>query len=175
MQLVVGRIGRPHGVHGEVSVEVRTDDVERRFAAGATLDTDPPERGPLTIVRSRPHAGRLLVQFAEVSDRAGAEAVRGTLLVADSATSTPSTDPDEYWDHELVGLTAVTVAGITAGEVIEVMHLPGQDVLVVQPADAEGAAELLVPFVAAIVLEVDVARGRLVLDPPEGLLDGRAT
>jgi 16S rRNA processing protein RimM len=169
VQLVVGRIGKPHGIHGEVSVEVRTDDVESRFAPGATLETDPPERGPLTVVRARPHSGRLLVAFAELTERVAAEAVRGTLLVADSATSIQSEDPEEYWDHDLVGLSAVTVDGARAGEVVEVLHLPGQDVLVVRPNDTD--AELLVPFVAAIVPEVDVAGGRVVIDPPEGLFD----
>jgi 16S rRNA processing protein RimM len=175
VQLVVGRIGHAHGVNGEVSVEVRTDDVDYRFAAGSTLATDPPERGPLTVVRVRPHAGRLLVAFAGMTDRAAAEAVRGTLLVADSATSAQPTDPDEYWDHDLVGLSAVTVAGVTAGEVVEVLHLPAQDVLVVRRSDADDDGEVLIPFVAAIVPEVDVHGGRVVIDPPDGLLDGAQT
>ena len=135
------------------------------------LDTDPPERGPLTVIRARPHAGRLLVAFSELTDRTAAEAVRGTLLVADSATSPPTDDPDEYWDHDLVGLIAVNTAGATVGAVSEVMHLPGQDVLVVRPeGDGEGT-EVLVPFVAAIVPTVDLAEGRIVVDPPAGLLD----
>ncbi|MDQ1701914.1 MAG: rRNA processing protein RimM [Frankiaceae bacterium] len=172
MQLVVGRIGRPHGVRGEVTVEVRTDDVDRRFAAGATLETDPTERGPLTVVRARPHSGRLLVAFEEMTNREGAEAMRGTLLVADSTTSPASEDPDEFWDHDLVGLAAVTTAGTALGHVVEVMHLPGQDVLVIGAVGADGAdgAEVMVPFVAAIVPEVDLANGRVVIDPPDGLL-----
>jgi 16S rRNA processing protein RimM len=171
VQLVVGRVGRPHGVNGEVTVEVRTDDVDHRFAAGAVLDTDPPERGPLTIVRARPHSGRLLVAFADMTDREGAEALRGTLLVADSATSAVSEDPEEYWDHDLVGLAAVTTSGEKVGEVIEVLHLPAQDVLVVRRDEAD---EVLVPFVAAIVPAVDPRGGRVVIDPPAGLLDGGA-
>jgi 16S rRNA processing protein RimM len=170
VQLVVGRVGRPHGVKGEVTVEVRTDDVDHRFAAGAVLDTDPPERGPLTIVRARPHSGRLLVAFAETTDREGAEALRGTLLVADSATSAESEDPEEYWDHDLVGLAAVTTSGEKVGEITEVLHLPAQDVLVVRRDDTE----VLVPFVAAIVPEVDPRAGRIVIAPPDGLLDDGA-
>jgi 16S rRNA processing protein RimM len=170
VQLVVGRIGRAHGVHGEVAVEVRTDDVDQRFAPGTQLATDPPEQGPLTVVRARPHSGRLLVAFAELTGRDAAEAKRGTLLVADSSTSAATDDPDEYWDHDLVGLHVVTVDGESVGNVEEVLHLPGQDVLLVRRGDAE----LLVPFVTAFVPTIDVAAGRIVIDPPPGLLHDAA-
>ncbi len=174
MQLVLGRIGRPHGVHGEVSVDVRTDDPERRFAPGAVLDTEPAETGPLTVVKARPHAGRLLVAFSEITDRAGAERVRGTLLVADSTTSAPPDDPEEFWDHDLVGLAAVSTSGASLGAIVDVVHLPSQDLLVVR-RDTDGADDssddVLVPFVAAIVPTVDVAGGRVVVDPPPGLFD----
>ena len=168
MQLVVGRVVRAHGIAGEVAVEVRTDSPDVRFADGTAVDTDPPERGPLTVRRTRWHSGRLLVCFDEVADRSAAEALRGTLLVADSSTSPPGDDPDEFWDHQLVGLVAVTTAGVVLGEVEEVAHPPGADALVIRTADG---AELLVPFVRAIVPEVDVARGRVVVDPPPGLLE----
>jgi 16S rRNA processing protein RimM len=167
VQLVVGRIGRAHGVGGEVSVDVRTDSPDLRFAVGASVDTDPPERGPLTVTRARWHSGRLLVAFEEVGDRTAAEVLRGTLLVADSST-TPETDPDEYWDHQLAGLQAVTVAGETLGEVEEVLHPPGGALLAVRRPDG---GEVLVPFVKAMVPTVDVDGGRVVVDPPEGLLD----
>ena len=167
MQLVVGRIGRAHGIGGEVSVEVRTDSPDLRFAVGTALDTDPPERGPLTLTRARWHSGRLLLAFEEVSDRTAAEALRGTLLVADSSTS-PSVDDDEYWDHDLIGLRAMTVDGGVLGEVAEVLHPPGGDLLVVRRPDG---TEMLVPFVHAIVPTVDVAAGHVVVDPPEGLLE----
>ncbi len=168
MQLVVGRVGRAHGVRGDVAVDVRTDDPERRFAAGSVLDTEPAARGPLTVADARVHSGRLLVTFAGVTDRGGAQALRGLLLVADSETSPAPEDPDDYWDHQLLGLAAVTVVGEPLGIVEEVLHPPGGDLLVVRREDA---AELLVPFVAAIVPEVDLAGGRLLVDPPPGLLD----
>jgi 16S rRNA processing protein RimM len=167
VQLVVGRIGRAHGIGGEVSVDVRTDSPELRFAVGASVDTDPPERGPLTVTRARWHSGRLLVAFEQVGDRTAAEALRGTLLVADSSTS-PETDTDEYWDHQLAGLRAVTLSGETLGEVEEVLHPPGGALLAVRRPDG---GELLVPFVKALVPTVDVDGGRVVVDPPEGLLD----
>jgi 16S rRNA processing protein RimM len=168
VQLVVGRIAKAHGVGGEVSVEVRTDDVDHRFAPGARLDTDPADAGPLVIQRVRWHSGRLLVSFADVADRSAAEALRGVLLVADSSTSAPLGDADEFWDHTLVGMAAVTTDGASLGEVTDVLHPPGPDLLVVTREDG---GEALVPFVAAIVPEVDAAARRVVVDPPEGLLE----
>lgn len=167
MQIVVGRIRRPHGVRGEVSVEVRTDDPDRRFAVGSTLSTDPASHGPLTLQASRWHSGNLLLIFKEVPDRTAAEQLRGTWLVVDSADLGPTGDPDEFYDHELIGLTAVTTDGKVVGPVTDVRHY-GQDLLVIKSAADD---ELLVPFVAAIVPEVDVAGGRLVIDPPPGLLE----
>ena len=164
----MGRVARAHGVGGEVSVDVRTDSPELRFAPGATVETDPPERGPLTVRRTRWHSGRLLVCFEEVTDRSSAELLRGTLLVADSSTSPAAGDADDFWDHQLVGLSAVLVSGETLGTVEEVLHLPATDTLVVRGAQGE---EILVPFVRAIVPEVDLERGRLLVDPPEGLLE----
>ncbi|MDQ6649421.1 MAG: ribosome maturation factor RimM [Actinomycetota bacterium] len=168
MQLVVGRIGRAHGVRGEVSVDVRTDAPDRRFAAGSVLDTDPAAAGPLRVTAARPHAGRLLVAFEGVSDRSGAEALRGTLLVVDAASVPELPDPEEFWDHQLVGLAAVDPAGAALGVVEDVLHPPGTALLAIRRPDG---SELLVPFVTAIVPEVDLAAGRLVVDPPVGLLE----
>ena len=165
MELVVGRIGRAHGVRGEVAVEIRTDDPDRRFAPGSVLRRAGGD--PLTVVRARPHSGRLLVQFAGVDDRTSAEALRGTLLVVDSATA-GATEPGEWWDHDLVGLVATDPDGAPLGEVTEVVHLPGNDLLAVRRPDD---TEVLVPFVADIVPHVDVAAGRVVVAAPEGLLE----
>ena len=167
MQLVVGRIAKAHGVTGEVAVAVRTDAVELRFAPGTTLETDPPERGPLTVSRTRWHSGWLLVVFDAVPDRTAAEALRGTLLVADSSTS-PAPDDDEFWDHDLEGLAVVTTTGETVGSLSAVLHPPGTDLLAVTRPDG---SEVLVPFVKALVPVVDVAAGRIVIDPPDGLLE----
>ena len=157
------------------------------FAPGSVLPTEPPERGPLTVAAARWHSGRLIVAFEGVGDRTAAEGLRGTLLVLDSAQITPAPDPDEFYDHELIGLGVVTAAGDPVGVVTDVLH-HGQDLLVVRRDGAPGppagpvspgpggpaapaAAEALVPFVGAIVTDVDVAAGRLVIDPPPGLLD----
>ena len=220
MQLVVGRVTRPHGVRGEVSVEVRTDDPDLRFSVGRVMATDPAAAGPLTVESVRWHSGRLLIRFDGIADRNQAEELRGTWLTLDSAEAGPTGDPDEFHDHELIGLAVVTTSGEPVGRVTDVRHF-GQDLLVIEPAPARSPAgpeagpdeagpdeagpagvgpvpagpaqagrgpggpalagrarpggglgtELLVPFVAAIVPEVDVAAGRLVIDPPPGLLE----
>ncbi|MEV0378887.1 ribosome maturation factor RimM [Nonomuraea sp. NPDC050643] len=166
MQLVVGRIGRPHGVRGDVTVEVRTDYPDLRFPPGATIATDPANKGPLVIAGRRWHKGMLLVTFEGVHDRDAAEELRGTMLVIDSSEVTPSDDPDEFHDHQLIGLAVETVSGEPVGEVQDVLH-HGQDLLVVR---RKGQDDALIPFVKVLVPEVDLEAGRLVVDPPEGLL-----
>ncbi len=167
--LVVGRIGKPQGIKGEVTVQVRTDDPETRFAAGATLLTDPAERGPLTVASSRWQNGRLMVAFEGVADRNAAEQLRETLLQVDARTIPEPADEDEFHDHVLRGMAAVLVTGEPLGEVVDVLHLPHGDVLVVRRTD--NGAEVLVPFVKAMVPVVDVAARRVEIEPPEGLLD----
>jgi 16S rRNA processing protein RimM len=170
--VVVGRIGRPHGVRGLATVEVRTDDPDLRFAPGTVLLTDPPERGPLTVVDKRWHSGTLLLQLAgptgEVYDvREAVDELRNTLLVVPIADLPEIEEPDSYYDHQLVGLTARLTDDAVLGDVTAVRH-EAQDLLVVRRSEG---GEVLIPFVAAIVPTVDVAGGFLVVDPPEGLLD----
>ena len=168
LELVVGRIGRPHGIRGEVSVQVRTDDPDARFAVGAVLRTDPARLGPLTVEAGKSHSGRLLLQFAGVADRSAAEALRGTLLLADVDPAARAADPADFYDHQLVGLDVVLVTGAPVGRVAEMLHLPGQDVMLVRRPDGSDA---LVPFVTAIVPDVDLDRRRVAVDPPPGLLE----
>lgn len=172
MDLVVARIGRAHGIRGEVSVEVRTDEPELRLAPGAVLTTDPPETGPLTIAAAREHSGRLLLRFAGVTDRTAAEALRNTLLLTDVDPGERPEDPEEFYDHQLVGLRVVTADGTALGAIGEIAHLPGQDLLIVTRPDG---GELMIPFVSAFVPEVDPAAGRVVVTPPAGLLDEDGT
>lgn len=182
MQLVVGLIARPHGVRGEVVVEVTTDEPGDRFRPGVALATDPAEAGPLTIEAVRPHQGRLIIAFEGSLDRQQADLLRGVKLCVDSDEVSPSGDPDEFNDFELIGLAAIDADGRRLGEVIRVNHGPGADLLVVRlgsgdqsPAggrsDQLRGRDALVPFVKAIVPEVDVPGGRLVITPPEGLFD----
>jgi 16S rRNA processing protein RimM len=141
VQLVVGRIGRAHGVRGDVLVAVRTDEPDERFAVGAVLATDPTDAGPLTVASARWHSGRLVVGFAGHGDRSAAEALAGVRLVVDSADLPPLEDPDEFHDHELVGLAVVTPAGESLGTVTDVVHGPAGDLLVVaRPVRVDGLA-----------------------------------
>lgn len=168
MQLVVARIGRAHGIKGEVTVEVRTDEPERRLAPGAVLTTDPADAGPLTIATGRVHSGRLLLRFEGVADRTAAEALRNILLVADVDPEATPEDPEEYYDHQLADLDVVLRDGTPVGRVAEVAHLPYQDLLVVARLDG---GEALIPFVTEIVPEIDLDAQRVVVEPPPGLLD----
>jgi 16S rRNA processing protein RimM len=165
--VVVGRIGRPHGVRGEVTVEVRTDDPDLRFAPGAVLRTEPADRGPLTIAACRWHREVLLLAIDGVESREAAEELRNTELHVPVADLPALEDPDLYYDHQLVGLTARLRDGTELGTVSAVRH-EGADLLVVRRVEG---GELLVPFVTAIVPTVDVPGGVVVVDPPEGLLD----
>jgi 16S rRNA processing protein RimM len=173
VRVIVGRIGRPHGIHGEVVIGVRTDEPDLRFAAGAilgvgpNLDDDPPAGATLQVAAKRWHSGQLLVAFAGVTDRTAAGELTGSWLSVDSSQLPAPPDPDEFRDHELIGLSVRTQAGQEVGVVTDVRHY-GQDLLVVRHRDGE---EYLVPFVRAIVPEVDVAGGLIVIDPPPGLLD----
>jgi 16S rRNA processing protein RimM len=168
MRVVVGRIGRAQGIRGEVTVEVRTDVPEERFAPGAVLFATGRSGLPptLAVAAHRWQNGRLVLSLAGVADRTAAEGLRGALLEAD--VDLAEGDQDEYHDLALVGLEARDEQGTLLGRVSEVLHLPGQDLLAVARPDAP---ELLVPFVRAMVPTVDVPGGFVVLDLPDGLAE----
>jgi 16S rRNA processing protein RimM len=161
-------------------VEVRTDEPEQRFAVGARLGVRSPSGKPpvltagepamLTVQAVRRHGERLVVRFEEIADRSAAESLRGIVLTVDLTDLPPTADPEEFYDHQLVGLAVVLMDGQPIGAVTDVLHGPGADLLVVA---REGASDALVPFVHQIVPTVDVVAGRIVVDPPEGLLDQR--
>ncbi|MFE5668178.1 ribosome maturation factor RimM [Streptomyces niveus] len=171
MQLVVARIGRAHGIKGEVTVEVRTDEPELRLGPGAVLATEPASTGPLTVETGRVHSGRLLLRFAGVGDRTGAEALRNTLLIAEVDPQDMPEDPDEYYDHQLMDLDVVLADGTEIGRITEITHLPSQDLFIVERPDG---TEVMIPFVEEIVTEIDLVEQRAVIDPPPGLIDDNA-
>jgi 16S rRNA processing protein RimM len=171
VQLVVARIGRAHGIKGEVTVEVRTDEPELRLAPGAVLATEPASTGPLTIETGRVHSGRLILRFEGVSDRTGAEALRNTLLIAEIDPEELPEEEDEYYDHQLMDLDVVTKDGEEVGRITEISHLPSQDLFIVERPDG---SEVMIPFVESIVVEIDLEEQRAVIDPPPGLIDDRA-
>ncbi|WP_086829516.1 ribosome maturation factor RimM [Streptomyces sp. NRRL B-24572] len=171
MQLVVARIGRAHGIKGEVTVEVRTDEPELRLGPGAVLLTDPASAGPLTIESGRVHSGRLLLRFEGVRDRTAAEALRNTVLIAEVDPTELPEEEDEYYDHQLIDLDVVLADGTEIGVITEISHLPSQDLFIVERPDG---TELMIPFVGEIVTEIDLEEQRAVIDPPPGLIDDRA-
>ncbi len=151
MLLEVGHVVRPHGLRGEVVVELVTDRVDR-VGPGSRLQTD---GRPLTVVASRPHQSRYLVTFEGVDDRAGAEALIGTVLRAHAID-----DPEAVWVHELIGSVVRETDGTERGKVVSVQANPAHDQLVLD----SGA---LVPS----VFVVSCAGGVTVIDPPDGLFD----
>ena len=169
MDLVVGRVVKAHGISGEVVVEVRTDDPDARFARGTTLRgrTRGGTERQFCVETVREHAGRLLIRLVGVADRNAADALRGTVFIVDTADLPAIEDPDEFYDHELEGMTVVTVDGATVGVLGEVLHTAAGELLSVK-ADHR---EVLVPFVSAIVTSVSRETGTVTIDPPDGLLD----
>lgn len=169
MLLVVGRIGRAHGVLGEATIEVRTDSPEERFALGSVLVTDPSNRGPLTITSARVHNGILLLGFQGVADRNHVENLRDTILYAEVDVNAAGVDEDDFHVLQLIDCDVVTDLGIELGKVTDVIALPGQDLLSI----AGKNGEILIPFVYELVPEVDVVNKRITVIPPEGLIDGQ--
>ena len=172
IEVVVGRIGKPHGIRGEVTVELRSDEPGRRYADGARLRVESPlgsAFGPvaLTVRSTRWHQSTLLVAFEELNDRNEAEAARGVVLHATVDADEIPADPDEFYDHQLVGLAAYDVGGAHLGEVTGLVHGGAQDLLAVTALDGRAT---LVPFVGALVPEVDVEAGRVVIADRPGLV-----
>lgn len=172
MQLTVARIGRAHGLRGEVALDLRTDDPAARLAVGTALDTDPASAGPVTVQRTRTAQGRWYVTFDQITDRTAAEGLRGVLLVVEvdeaDLTDGEDSDDDSWYRHELVGLRAERVGDhALLGTVVDLEHPPAHDLLVLREPDGTVSR---VPFVRQIVPVVDVAGGRVLLDPPGGLL-----
>jgi len=165
MRLNVGRIGRAHGILGEATIEVRTDDAASRFALGTALETD--SNGILVVDSVRVHNGILLLSFAGYTDRNAVEKLRDVLLYADVDIDAPGEDEDDYHVLQLIGCRAELEDGSTLGEVSDVLNLPGQDVLVIKGE----SGEVLIPFVRVLVPVVDIAGKRLTVIPP--IIDGQ--
>ncbi len=172
IEVLIGRIGKPHGLHGHVTVDVRTDEPERRFVDGAVLRAEPPRGGAfgltqLTVAASRWHQGVLHLLFEELTGRNAAETARGVLLYAEVPADATPEDPEEFYDHQLVGLVAYDTDGARLGEVTTVVHGAAQDLLSVRTLEGRDA---LVPFVKALVPVVDLAERRVVIADRPGLV-----
>jgi 16S rRNA processing protein RimM len=161
MRLNVGRSGRAHGILGEATIEVRTDEAANRFAIGAKLDTD--SQGFLTVASARVHNGILLLAFEGIDSRNAIEKYRDQLLYADVDIDAPGEDEDDFHVLQLVGCKTYLIDGDLYGELIDVLNLPGQDVLVIKTEDGES----LIPFVHQLVPTVDIKAKKMVVIPPE--------
>jgi 16S rRNA processing protein RimM len=157
VDVLVGRVGKAHGLRGDVVVDVRTDEPGRRFAVGTRFATP---LGDLTVASTHWHGSRLLVRFDEIRDRDAAAALRGAELRTYVPANERPDDPEEFYDHQLVGLSVVDASGRRVGEVTEVLHLPAQDLLAVSRLDG---SDTLLPFVRELVPGVDLGGGRLEL------------
>lgn len=171
-QLRVGRLVKAHGLKGALKLELYTDDPDGRFVPGAVFTLQVPESSPwhgktVTVREFRWMNSHSVVFFDEVEDRTAAESIVRAILWIDQDESAPAED-DAWYDHQLTGLD-VFRDGASVGRVIRVDHLPAQDLLVVRPTGTDD--EVLVPFVAAIVPQVDIAAGRVIVTPPAGLFE----
>ena len=175
MLVQVARIGKPHGIRGEVTVQLFTDAPEERFAPGARLLIEPASplapQGAVTVRRARWNKSVLVVALEEVPDRNGAETLRGTRLLAEAQDEDP--EGEEWYEHELVDLEVRTGpedgTGPRIGVVTGLRTMPVQDLLeIVLDEDGRGAA---LPFVEEIVPVVDPEGGFVVVTPPPGLLE----
>jgi len=165
--VAVGRVGRAHGVRGDVFVEPWTDAPEERFADGAVVYAGEQDRRPLTVAETRSHSGKLVVHFLGLDDRNAIEAIRGLVLVVPAADRPALSDPDEFYDSDLLGLAVSTVDGTALGPVTDVLHSPAGSLLAIDWA----GREVLVPFRREVVPTVDLVRRVVVVDPPAGLLE----
>jgi len=160
MRLNVGRIGKAHGILGEATIEVRTDEAEDRFAIGSQLETD--SHGVLTVNSVRVHNGILLLGFEGITDRNQVELLRNELLYAEVDINAPGYDEDDYHVLQLVGCETFLEDGTLFGTISDVLNLPGQDVLAIQTE----SGEVMIPFVRQLVPTVDIANRKLVVIPP---------
>lgn len=173
-QLRVGRLVKAHGLKGALKLELYTDDPDGRFVPGAVFTLQVPESSPwhgeTVTVREFKWLNSHPVVFLEgIDDRTAAESIVRAILWVDQDARATVAEDDAWYDHQLVGLQVVR-DGVTVGRVVRVDHLPAQDLLIVRPTDA-GDREILVPFVTAIVPDVDIAAGRVTVTPPPGLFE----
>jgi 16S rRNA processing protein RimM len=174
-QLRVGRLVKAHGLKGAFKLELYTDDPEGRFVPGNTFTLQVPETSPwhgreLKVREFRWMNSHPVAFFEGVEDRTVAEELVKAILWIDQDTESPTEEDDAWYDHQLVGLDVIR-DGAVIGRVVRVDHFPAQDLLIVRPTGRGEDADVLVPFVSAIVPEVDIDGGRVVVTPPAGLFE----
>jgi 16S rRNA processing protein RimM len=171
--LVVAHLNKPHGTKGELFAWPLTDHPDRLFVEGAHLlpgdaeGTAPdPDLPPLRLTAARPFKRGYLVSFAGVRDREGAERLQGRYLFLGADQLEPLAEGEVFY-HQLLGMEVVTAGGETVGVIAEVYELRPADLLEVHGPKGE----VMSPYLSHIVVSVDAEAGRMVIDPPEGLLD----
>jgi 16S rRNA processing protein RimM len=164
-RVIVGRLGRPHGIRGEVTVEIRTDEPELRFAPGSSVFLSTGKS--IKIESIRWHQNLLLVKFEGIKDRNDSETLRGNLVEVEVDDLDLPEDEDEFYDRQLIGLKVIE-NGAEIGVLEDVLHLPGHDLLSIKLNDGK---EMLLPFVEQFVPEIDLEAGRILVLPPQGLME----
>ena len=165
LEVIVGKVGRAHGIRGDVTIELITDEPGRRFFVGARVKMASGRE--LTVEKTTWQRGRLLVKFADVPDRTAVELLRGEVLTVRVPASEVPSEDDEYFDRQLVGVTVLNHLGEVAGTIREVLHFPSQDLLDV----ATESGSRLIPFVSALVPIVDMEARCVQLADVKGLLE----
>jgi len=170
--LRVGRLVKAHGLKGAFKLELYTDSPEQRFAAGAVLDLQVPETSPwfgkkVEVAELRFYNSMPVLFLKDITDRNTAETLIKAILLVNADLADLPQEEDAWFDHQLVGL-GVLRDGVLVGEVIRVEHFPAQDLLVVKTPTVD---EVLVPFVKAIVPEVDMVARTVTVTPPIGLFE----
>lgn len=170
-QLRVGRLTKAHGLKGAIKIELYTDDPDRRFVPGAVFSLQVPESSAwfgrsIELAELKYFNSHPVAFFKDVPDRTTAESLVKAILLVDHDPDEPPTEEDAWYDHQLIGLKVIR-NGAVVGTVSGLDHLPAQDLLHVET----DAGDVMVPFVKAIVTEVDVAAGTLTVSPPPGLFE----
>jgi 16S rRNA processing protein RimM len=170
-KLRVGRLVKAHGLKGAIKLELYTDSPDQRFKPGQILELQVPESSPwfgktVTVSELRFYNQAPVLFLEGITDRNQAETLIKAILLIETELEELPVEPDAWYDHQLVGLDAV-VNGELVGKIARVDHLPAQDLLAIETSKGE----VLIPFVKAIVPEVDIAQKRVLLTPPEGLFE----
>lgn len=160
--LAVGRVLRPHGVRGELVLEVMTDFPERLAEKETVYVGD--AAAPHALCRVRLHRGRLLIQLEDCLSLEAAEALRGQLVQIKETQAAPL-PPGQYYQHQIIGLEVVSESGENLGQVTEILETGANDVYVV----AGPSGEVLLPALRSVILQVDLEAHRMVVHVPEGL------
>jgi 16S rRNA processing protein RimM len=169
--VIVGRVRRPHGVRGELLIEVITDEPDAVYASGRSVfagsDRDATDESRvLTVLETRPFKDGLLVRFEEIPDRTAAELWNGRLLFVPEHELTPPGEGEVYV-HELQGMRVELSSGEVVGTVADVFEVPQGLLLDV----ARERGTVLVPFTDEVIVDIDRARRIVRIDPPEGLFE----